>query len=65
MQIRLINSKEVICDGNICDPHAMWDINSHCGNCPMIEFAERFWESREVDFDTPLFESDGNDNKVM
>lgn len=65
MQIRLINSKEVICDGNICDPLAMWDINAHCGNCPIIEFAERFWTSWVGDFDTPLFEGHGSEGKAL
>ena len=65
MQIILIDSKEVICDGNICDPIAMWKISCHCGNCPMIAFAERFNELWLEDLVPPVYNGDGKDNKAM
>lgn len=65
MKIEILEEGIVFCGGCVCDPIGLWITNQHCDKCPMIDFAERFWISRDCDFTTPLFEDNGNDSKAL
>jgi hypothetical protein len=55
MKIVILDEGVISCDGLICDPIGLWQINQNCGSCPFIRLAERFCDVWCQDLIVPKF----------
>lgn len=65
MDINISDEGIISCNGLVCDPIGLWNINQHCGNCPFIRLAERFCDVWLKDLIVPDYKGDGADNETV
>lgn len=44
--VKCTTLKGVVID---CDPLALWRMRQHCGNCPLLAFADKYAEEKFID----------------
>ena len=42
MFIEITEEGIVFCEGLVCDPLGLYENRRQCGNCPLMEFAEKY-----------------------
>lgn len=49
MKIEFTDCNNIVCDGKTCDFLSLYAICAECGNCPLVELAEKYIEIKLSD----------------